>query len=157
MAIDKKAAERQRRYRVREQAKARALFAGATEVEIAWFGLNAEGQHVAIDYDGNAIPLNVIPAAGHTIPSVETKMAPTDKPVKIYAPKSWTPSVWNSNVERIREAAMGRQEVLDWFAESAAKTNTPQAHKQARQGIAVVEALPDTPDWFDHLPLADVS
>jgi len=156
MAIDAKSAERQKRYRQREKIRAQATFANAIEIEIAWFGINAEGQHVAIGYDGKSIPLIVATPATQVEP-VPTTIHASVKPRTVYAPKSWNPAIWNDNVRQIREGSMTKDDVISFLSDAAQEKNTPDAHKRAKQAIAVIQALPDVPDWYDHLPLAQVS
>lgn len=146
-AKDQKAADRQRRYRIREQARARALFAGATEIDVAWFGVNAEGEHVAIDYNGQSIVLIAPKRANPVDPSNVTPIHA--KGPKIYAPKSWDPARWNGVVQQIRTSGATKEQTL-----SQVDSGTTIDDKQKSQARAVINALPDVPDWYDHLPLA---
>jgi len=154
MTKDDKAAERQRRYRTREQAKARAIFAGATEIEIAWFGTNADGEHVAIDYDGQPIPLVVRDRKAIPEP-VETEL---DDPVvrrsartkKVYAPKSWDAATWNKIVVQLQDQTPTKSAAI-----AALEDGKTIDDKQKRQAKAVIEAMPDAPDWYSHLPIAE--
>lgn len=150
---DKKTAERQRRYRVREQAKARAIFAGATEVEIAWFGLNSDGEHVAIDYSGQPIPLIVRTRQSTPPEPVETHLdeVSAKRAKKVYAPKTWEPATWNQIVGQIQEQTGTKDATI-----KSLQAGTKIDDKQKRQALAVIEAMPDTPDWYASLPLAEL-
>lgn len=149
---DKKTAERQRRYRIREQARSRALFAGATEIDIAWFGTNADGEHVAIDYDGKPIPLIVRTPTPVDAEPVTTQVDPRKpaKPSKVYAPRSWEASKWNRVVEQLRAQHYSKENALSEMNSGATLDD-----KQKRHAVAVIDATPDVPDWYDHLPTAE--
>ena len=149
---DKKTADRQRRYRVREQAKARAIFAGATEIEIAWFGLNSDGEHVAIDYSGQPIPLIVRTRQSAPPEPVETHLdeVSAKRAKKVYAPKSWPGDKWNEFVKAVQSKQMSIEAVLK-SVDDAVWDDKQKTHVRG-----IVKAMPDTPDWYASLPLADL-
>lgn len=153
---DPKQTERQKRYHVRKKAQAMALFAHATEIELAWFGVNRDGEHIAIGYDGK--PIELVVRAGATLPDLPR---PEDTPVdevsaqrqkRVYAPKSWDASRWNKGRAQIIDEKMTKER-----AHEAAEHTKNITDKQRKHLLAVIDALPDTPDWYTLLPVADES
>ena len=155
---DSKQSERQRRYHVRKKAQAMALFAHATEIDLAWFGVNRDGEHVAIGYDGK--PIDLVVRAGATLPEtpkpedsvdeVSVKRAAREK--KVYAPRSWDAEKWNRVVEQLKSRDFSKDEARSEIAQGKTLDD-----KQKRHALAVIDAVPDVPDWYAHLPLAEES
>ena len=154
MTRDAKQAERQRRYHVRKKAQALAVLGGGTEIELAWFGTNANGEHVAIGMDGQRIDLVAITGATFGVPETpveerpETKAAEQTK--KVYAPKSWDAEKWDEIRAKIIDMQLTKDSVRRQFREGKTLDD-----KQKRQAIAVVDAMPDTADWYVNLPTAE--
>ena len=159
-----KQSERQRRYHARKKAQAMALFAHATEIELAWFGVNRDGEHIAIGYDSK--PIDLVVRAGATLPEtpkpedsvdeVSVKRAAREK--KVYAPKSWSASGWNEWVHMLHDIAeKGTTDVSKERVIANLRGWDKLNAKMLSQAVAVIEALPDVPDWYAHLPLAEES
>lgn len=136
-----KQADRQRRYRAREKAKAQAVMAGASEIELAWFGINLDGKYVAIPYDGKSIVLT--PA----VPKAPAEPVEDEPAKKVYVPKVWPADRWNKLVHEVREKKITHANMLGNFK----KWEDTELNRTL---LAVVKAIPDTPDWYMHLPLA---
>lgn len=155
MTDKSKQSERQRRYHVRKKAQAMALFAHATEIELAWFGVNRDGEHIAIGYDGQ--PIDLIVRAGATLPDLPApETAPVDelatrRQKKVYAPKSWPADKWNMVVVSLREQDFTKDE-----ARKSIEKGKTLDDKQKRHALAIIDAVPDVPDWYDHLPVAEI-
>lgn len=149
----------QRRYAVRKKAQAMALLGGGTEIELAWFGTNADGHHVAIDMNGQRVDL--VTRQGAVIG--DGRLSPDDTPVepsatpkqkKVYAPKSWPATNWNALVADVRdkEGRLTKETVKQAYRKFQGITEKMVTHADA-----VLDNLPDVPDWADHLPLATES
>lgn len=153
---DPKQTERQKRYHVRKKAQAMALFAHATEIDLAWFGVNRDGEHIAIGYDGK--PIELIVRAGATLPDLPkpedapVEEAPAQRQKRVYAPKSWDASKWNTVVKRLREQDYTKDEARAELSQA-----TKIDPKQIKHALAVIDAVPDTPDWYTAMPMADES
>lgn len=146
---DNTAAQRQAEYRARKTAQAEAKFAGATEIRIAWFGVNKDGHHVAIGYDGQPIELVVPKSDDSPVATSQAQVNPS-KPTKVYAPKSWDADKWNQVVSQIQETDLTKEQAISQLSQGKTLDE-----KQRRQSVAVVEAMPDAPDWHASLPLAE--
>lgn len=153
MATDTKAAARSARAYIKRKHTAQAELAGGVILDSTIAVLAPDGHYVIHLYDGTALHLELRPTPG-AVPSGAAKGTPSPK---VYAPKSWTPATWNDNVRQIREGSMSKDDVILFLSNAAQEKNTPDAHKKAKQAIAVIQTLPDVPDWYDHLPLAEVS
>lgn len=151
---DTKAAARSARAYIKRKHTAQAELAGGVILDSTIAVLAPDGHYVIHLYDGTALHLELRPAPG-AVPS-RNEAKGTSSP-KVYAPKSWSPEIWNDNVRQIREGSMTKDDVILFLSNAAQEKNTPEAHKRAKQAIAVIQALPDVPDWYDHLPLAQVS
>lgn len=154
---DAKAAERQRRYRIREKARAQARFAGATEIPLAWFGITSAGTHFAIDADGNTLQLIVkAPPVVSTEPVSDQvtndHTAPVEaKPKRLYPPKAMPRETYEDLVTKIRSQDRSKNSVhtqLDTVAENPEHSG----NKAAKQFLALIDALPDGPEWAEHFP-----
>lgn len=161
------ASDRQKRYRVRQQARAQAVFAKATEIELAWFGVNRDGEHIAIGMDGKPIQLIVRvdsqtravqsapepkPTEPDPAPAIPENVIPLSKPKRIYMPKSWTPDKWSVIVEAAQNQRMPKSVFIEKMQSIRGLDD-----KQRKHAVAVAQALPDTEDWYTHLPAADVT
>lgn len=135
--------------RTRAQLRAQAQLNGWEVLDVLGAYVTPDGECIVLTKDGRRYGVT-IPAPPVGFPVVEKKA------VKVYAPRSWDPAQWNSNVQIIREQAMSKQSVIDNLAEVAQKQNTPEAHKRVRHAQAVIDALPDVPDWYELLPLAEI-
>lgn len=156
MATDPKAAARSARAYLKRKHTASAELAGGVILDSTITVLAPDGHYVIYLHDDTTLHTVLRDAPLPVVESSRSKSKGTSSP-RVYAPKAWSPDVWNRNVEHIRSEAMTKDAVITWLADAAQGQNTPESHKQAKQAIAVIEALPDTPDWFDHLPLAQVS
>lgn len=146
----------QQRYAVRKKAQALALLGGGTEIELAWFGTNADGHHVAIGMDGKRVEL-VTRQGGASIGDGrlspdDTPVEPTPRQKKVYAPRSWPADKWNKVVEQLRAQDFTKDE-----ARTEITNGRTLDDKQKRHALAVFDAVPDAPDWYTYLPLADES
>lgn len=128
-------AERSKRYRIRREARALALMGGGTEIPLAWFGTNAEGFHVAIDEKGNRIELLVKPE-----PVVLSK-----RRAGVYPPKGMPRKLYEDVVAKIRERGLTK-------AQAIAQLGNSENQEIGRRMIALVERLPEGPDWADNFP-----
>lgn len=131
------------RYRARQKARAQAVFAGAEEVELAFFGI-LDGRHVAIGMDGKRIPLSVSPDA----PAVEV---PATKATRLYSPKGISREQWEANVASIREKGSSHAVVLSQVTKMHENT-TGEKKKIAARFLKLIQSIPDAPDWADRLP-----
>jgi len=139
---DLKAAARSARAYTKRKHIAQAELAGAQILDVTIAALAADGHYVIRLYDGEDIHLTAREAASP--PVVSLKGTP-----KIYAPKSWDPANWNRIVGIMQSSQMSKEDALSQLAEGKTLDD-----KQKAQAIAVLNALPDTPDWYDLLPLA---
>ena len=132
------------RYRARQRARAQAVFVGAEEIELAYFGI-LNGHHVAIGMDGKRIPLSV--PAGEAPAPAPVKVAP----VRLYSPKGISREQWERNVSEIRSKGMSHAAVLAQVAKMHA--DAKGEHKRvAARFLKLIESIPDAPDWADRLP-----
>lgn len=144
----------QKRYRARQKNDTVADAMGWEHTDIVSVYVRPDGVHIAMDSSSKRVPLLSEQFVKVDAPELVPVEAQPAKP-RVYAPKSWDADKWNGNIKIIREQAMTKQQVLDSWAEIAQKQNTPDAHKRVKHATAVVNALPDTPDWYELLPLAD--
>lgn len=131
------------RYRARQKARAQAVFAGAEEVELAFFGI-LDGHHVAIGMDGKRIPLSVPVGA----PVVEV---PATKPPRLYSPKGISREQWEANVASIREKGSSHAAILSQVTKMH-ENATGEKKKIAARFLKLIQSIPDAPDWADRLP-----
>ena len=131
------------RYRARQKARAQAVFAGAEEIELAYFGI-LDGRHVAIGMDGKRIPLSVSPDA----PVVEV---PATKAPRLYSPKGISREQWEANVASIREKGSPHAVILAQVTKMH-ENATGEKKKIAARFLKLIQSIPDTPDWADLLP-----
>lgn len=170
--MNDKQSERQRRYRVRKEAQAKALFAHATEIELAWFGVNADGEHIAIDYDGKPVQLIVRTSArpkvspvDHIASTAELPDTPKPedldkpkpvKPKRVYPPKEFDGTdaqrtAWNKVADRLQKMSAehgpeeGKERAHGWVGRSELQDSTK------RKLIAILDAL-DGDDWAKRFP-----
>lgn len=136
-------AEKSARYRARQRARAQAVFVGAEEIELAFFGI-LNGHHVAIGMDGKRIPLSVPVDA----PVAEV---PATKPPRLYSPKGISRERWEANVARIREQGSSHAEVLSQVTKMH-EESTGERKKIAARFLKLIQSIPDAPDWADRLP-----
>lgn len=136
-------AEKSARYRARQKARAQAVFAGAEEVELAFFG-TLDGHHVAIGMDGKRIPLSVSPDA----PVVEV---PATKAPRLYSPKGISREQWEANVASIREKGSPHAVILSQVTKMH-ESATGEKKKIAARFLKLIQSIPDAPDWADRLP-----
>lgn len=152
----------QQRYAIRKKAQAMALLGGGTEIELAWFGTNADGHHVAIDMNGQRVDLvtrqgGAVIGDGRLSPDdtpVEplTTPSPSTKQKRVYAPKSWPADKWDKAVEILREKTYTKPDAREAITHTANLNE-----KQIKHAHAVIDAVPDVPDWYSHLPVATES
>lgn len=146
-------AEQQRRRRLREKYRTGALFAQVDEVPVAFFGRKPDGTYVAIGYDGKSMALVEVESTEPRLqaePVTPEQLA--DEPVKkLYPPKLWTQEQWTQFVAQAKKS--DRDKVLVFLHSKVEGEGTQAEHKLWKQGLAIVEAIPDSPDWADYLPL----
>lgn len=131
------------RYRARQKARAQAVFAGAEEIELAYFGI-LDGHHVAIGMDGKRIPLSVPVGA----PVAEAAPA---KPARLYSPKGISREQWEANVASIREKGSSHAAILSQVTKMH-ENATGEKKKIAARFLKLIQSIPDAPDWADRLP-----
>lgn len=131
------------RYRARQKARAQAVFAGAEEVELAYFGI-LDGHHVAIGMDGKRIDLSVdaAPAPAPVVPS---------KATRLYSPKGISREQWEVNVASIREKGSPHAVILSQVAKMH-ENATGEKKKIVARFLKLIQSIPDAPDWADRLP-----
>ena len=71
---------------------------------------------------------------------------------KVYAPRSWDAERWNRVVEQLKSRDFSKDEARSEIAQGKTLDD-----KQKRHALAVIDAVPDVPDWYAHLPLAEES
>ena len=131
------------RYRARQKARAQAVFAGAEEIELAYFGI-LNGHHVAIGMDGKRIPLSVSSDA----PAAEV---PATKAPRLYSPKGISREQWEANVASIREKGSPHAVILSQVSKMH-ESATGEKKKVAARFLKLIQSIPDAPDWADRLP-----
>jgi hypothetical protein len=147
--------------RSRAMLRAQAQLNGWEVLDVLGAYLTPDGDVIVLTKDGRrygvTVPFSPVDPEGERVKSVPT-VSPPARSRKVYAPKSWDPAKWNRNVETIRSEAMTKDDVIANFTEAADKQaeTDPVAKKRLRHTIAVIQALPDAPDWYDSLPLADL-
>lgn len=129
------------RYRARQKARAQAVFAGAEEIELAYFGI-LDGVHVAIGMDGKRIPLSVGTAPPPVVPA---------KPARLYSPKGISREQWEANVASIREQGSSHAAILSQVTKMH-ENATGEKKKIAARFLKLIQSIPDAPDWADRLP-----
>lgn len=141
-------AEQQRIRRLREKLRLAAEFSGATTIPVAWFGHDKHGEFFAIGLDGKRIectPIHTAPASGTTEPVVVNNVTLSPAPTKrLYPPKALTRETYEKNVKLIRDGHGTKAQVHKELADNP--------EKGWKQFLALVDALPDGPDWADHFP-----
>lgn len=147
MATSPKESARSRRAYVKRVHLAEAEYAGATVLDVTVVARARDGHYVIKLYDGSAIHLSEWddPAAEE---APEARPARTASK-KVYAPKNIPAARWNDAVRRWKEGSATKGQVRDALKESDLNA------KQKARALAVIDALPDAPDWYAELPLAD--
>lgn len=135
---DSKASERSRRAYAKRVHLAEAEYAGATVLDASVVARARDGHYVIKLYDGSALHLS----------AWEEPVSPAPA-ISIQAPKNIPAARWNDAVRRWKEAGATKAQVRAVLKDSDLNA------KQKARAIAVIDALPDTPDWYAELPLAD--
>lgn len=146
-------AEQQRIRRLREKMRLAAEFSGATTIPVAWFGHDKHGEFFAIGIDGKRIdctpiptaPANGTPESAPVAPQVTNEHHVPLSRKKFYAPKAMPRETYEKNVMLIRKGNGTKAQVHKEIGD------TPD--KGGKQFLALVDALPDGPDWYMHFPL----
>lgn len=135
-----KRAEKQRQYRTRDRLKAQAILMGIEEIPLVFFGLDrATGEYVAIDTNQRRIPLLAQRAASLI------DAARPDAPPKAYSPRGMPKDQYETVTGKIRESVLSKEAAISSLQNS-------KDQKLANRMIALIEALPDGPDWAEHFP-----
>ena len=152
MATDPKAAERSARAYRKRKALAMAEMSGAEILDITVVARATDGHYVVMLHDGP--PLHLIersvsngtpePVADH-VRNDHATPAPTKR---LYPPKAMSRAQYETNVKVIREKAWTKTETH----EAMHKASPDGLGKQGTQFLALVDALPNGPDWADHFP-----
>lgn len=145
--------DRNRRYSQRQVHRAAALQSGSTWLDVLAATVSADGTElVVITLDGaryaGKITLDPSPDGPEPV-----------KGKRVFVPKSWDADIWNENVRQIQAHGYTKEEVLKFVTDAANKKadTDPDALKRAKHLEAVLNALPDAPDWYASLPLAKIS
>lgn len=154
-------AQRVARHRMKKDIERLGRMNGWTLIPDATVFVAPNGTTVVVGLDGARIQLVLDPAFDHvggeasTLASSQPRAAVMPGGRRIYAPKSWAPARWNANRAAIIERQMTKAEVLADLRAAAEKSDKPNVAKQTKHMQAVLEALPDTPDWYLSIPVAD--
>lgn len=142
----------ERTSRERATMKAAAQLLGWQVLDILGAYLTPEGETVVITRDGKRYGASPRPVGDlPTAPAMPEDEVSARRQKKVYAPKSWDPSKWNGVVTALREQDFTKDEAR----RELANAKTLDA-KQIRHALAVVDAMPDAPDWYAHMPVAEV-
>lgn len=142
MATDPKAALRSQRAYTKRKHIAQAELAGAQILDITIAARAHDGHFVIRLYDGDDLHLDL---------RAELPPVKPEKAAKFYAPKSWDPAKWNGVVATMRDKTFTKEDAHKGIDQGVSIDD-----KQKRQAKAVVDAMPDAPDWYAYLPLADL-
>lgn len=151
-------AEQQRIRRLREKMRLAAEFSGAITIPVVWFGHDKRGEFFAIGLDGKRIectPPTPEPNGTSTAEPVQVvndHTAPVEsKPKRLYPPKAMPRETYEDLVTKIRSQDRSKNSVhmqLDTVAENPEHSG----NKAAKQFLALIDALPDGPEWAEHFP-----
>lgn len=156
-------AQRSARAYVKRKHIAQAELAGAEILDVTIAAIDpSDGHYVIRLFDGTSLHLDLREKVARPTPDadpvdevgarraskVSSESAP--KPKKVYAPKSWEPGKWNMVVGNLRAQDYSKDE-----ARAEISKATKLSAQQVKHALAVIDAVPDTPDWYDHVPLAE--
>lgn len=164
-------AERMTRYRQRQQLDATARALGWTTSPVEAVYVTPQGTTVALGIDGARIPLTLDPtfdtvgAPASTVGSISAVSTAESGQVEIAGvrpPDAWPrelawPQSWNAAVKQAegRSKAEWLDSLTTWIHKHAESTKL--ARQIVRQLTAMVNALPDTPDWHSTIPTLPVA
>lgn len=146
MATTPKESARSRRAYIKRTHLAEAEYAGATVLDVTVVARARDGHYVIKLYDGTALHLDPWDEEPDSV--VTAAAAPTSRK-RVYAPKNIPADRWNDAVSRWKEAGATKAQVRAVLKDSDLNA------KQKARAIAVIDALPDAPDWYAELPLAE--
>lgn len=144
----------ERASRSRAALRAQAQLLGWIDVPVLGVWRDEDGRLVIIERDGSRIVAEPVGTIAAQTPEDVADIAPKGK--RVYAPKTWAPKAWN----RMRDGFIGRPTPKSTvLAEMQKKRDAAEGddRKPFVQAIGVLEALPDGPDWAEHLPIAEVT
>lgn len=147
-------AQRSARAYLKRKHVAQAELAGATILDPTLVAIDpSDGHYVVRTYDGETLHLVLREKVARPTP----ESAPVDEVAahrqkKVYAPRSWDPARWNKAVEILQGQAFTKPNAREAIANTA-----NLSEKQIKHAHAVIDALPDVPDWYASLPVADES
>lgn len=147
-------AQRSARAYLKRKHIAQAELAGATILDPTLVAIDpSDGHYVVRTYDGETLHLVLREAVARPTPEA----APVDEVAahrqkKVYAPRSWDAEKWNRVVEQLKSRDFSKEEARSEIAQGKTLDD-----KQKRHALAVIDAVPDVPDWYAHLPLAEES
>lgn len=138
----------ERTSRDRAVMRAAAQLFGWQVLDVLGAYLTPENEVVVITKDGSRFGASARPVGD--LPTAPPR--PEDGvPKRVYAPASWGATEWNSTVAALQKGKYTKDEVLERIRTGSV------SDKQKSQASKVIETLPDTPDWYTHLPLAEES
>lgn len=143
-----KQAEAERVSRTRAAMRAQALLMGWTPLDLLGAYVTPDNHVIIVTRDGGRVEAELSAPVGEA--RVEN-VIPITRPKRVYAPKSWAAGTWNHTVESVRTQQLSKADVIAKLTEQDKGTDS----KQLKQALAVIDAMPDTPDWFAGLPVAD--
>lgn len=140
----------QKRYRARQKNDIVASAMGWEQTDIVSVFVRQDGVHVALDSGSKRVAL--VGEQFVTVDAPERTEIPTGpvKPSKVYAPKSWPGDKWNEFVKVVQSKQMTVEAVLK-SVDDAVWDDKQKTHVRG-----IIKAMPDTPDWYTSLPLADL-
>lgn len=144
------AAERARRYRKRKHVTDLALMNGWSETDVIAVFVNKRGEHIAIDSNGRRVDLVVRAEVPHVAEQVRNDHATPTK--RLYPPKAMRREVYEKNVQSIQENNGTKEQVRNEIGKSIDATEDESGKKAGKQFLALVDALPDGPDWHQNFP-----
>lgn len=137
--------------RKRQAMRAQATLMGWEPLDL--LGAYRDGDTlIVILRDESRITAQVSQEVARSTPESSVDEVSQRRQKKVYPPKSWPADKWN----KAREQLIERQESKDG-AREAAKYTKDITEKMRTHLLAVIDALPDTPDWYTLLPIADES
>lgn len=145
-----KQAEAERVSRTRAAMRAQALLMGWTPLDALGSYVTPDGHVVIVLRDGGRIEAEL----SASLPVARVENVPVALPKRVYAPKAWQASAWNRNRAQIIEAEATKASVIEQLTTALSADPSELHTKQLKQAVAVIEALPDSPDWYIHLPEA---
>lgn len=159
---DTTAADRQARHRARAKAAAEAKLAGATEIPIAWFGVNRQGVHVAIGYDNKLIELKTFPDYVAPVPVLSVAPAPTPTEVEqasgvaVKTGPKIVPEIVDSAHKKmwaryISTKGAERHLLIEILEKKLNTDPTPSVTRDYGAMLDAVLSTTDSPDWVDEL------